>query len=68
MDYVTRVLELLEQKVKSAVHSFEKRKQYIAQVFDVFDVYLYYFDIPSQGGKWGKIYLFLQGIIQCENK
>ena len=42
MDYVSRVLELLEKKVQVAVSSFEKRKQYIAQVWYI-DIYSLYF-------------------------
>lgn len=32
MDYVERILQLLEQRVRKAVLSFEMRKQFVAQV------------------------------------
>lgn len=33
MDYVERILQLLEQRVRKAVLSFEMRKQFVAQVW-----------------------------------
>lgn len=32
MDYVERIMELLEEKVKKTIHCFETRKQFIAEV------------------------------------
>lgn len=32
MDYVDRIMELLEGKVQKTIHSFEARKQFIAEV------------------------------------
>lgn len=56
MDYVERIMELLEEKVKKTIHCFETRKQFIAEVLCQFGCAVVEYDAE----RFSKIVLMLE--------